>query len=90
MPSDDMRNIEVLLSDGFIGNKAVLLALSALTTGNLNAKLKSTAKPFAMQDILPSTHEYLIPPMSEAERRSHINASLLAFMAMSPNAPKGF
>ena len=79
-----------MLSDGFIGNKAVLLALSSLTTGNLNAKLKATTRPFTMKDVLPSTHDYIIPPMSEEEKRSQINTSLLAFMAMSPGAPKEF
>lgn len=86
--SDDMRNIEVLLSDGLIGNKAVLLALSSLTTGNLNTKLRSTSRPFTMKDILPSTHDYIIPPLSDEEKRAQLNTSLLAFMAMSPGAPK--
>ena len=85
-----MRNIEVLVNDGFIGNKAILLALSSLTTGNLNSKLKPTSKAYTMRDILPSTHEYIIPPLTEEEKRNHINASLLAFMAMSPGAPKEF
>ncbi len=80
----------MLLSDGFIGNKAVLLALSSFTTGNLNAKLKATTRPFTMKDVLPSTHDYIIPPMSEEEKRNHINSSLLAFMSMSPGSPKEF
>ena len=81
-----MRNIEILLSDGYIGNKAVLLALSSLTTGNLNAKIKSSARPYRMQDILPSTHDYLVPPLSEADKRSQANQQLLGFMAARPGA----
>lgn len=68
----------------------MLLALSSLTTGNLNAKIKATAKPFTMKDVLPSMHDYIVPPLSDAEKRNHINASLLAFMSMSPGAPKDF
>jgi uncharacterized protein YggU (UPF0235/DUF167 family) len=83
-----MQNIEIMLSDGFIGNKAILLALSALTTGNLNAKLKPNAKSFSMQDILPSTHDYIVPPLTEEEQREQANKKLMAFMAASPKAPE--
>ena len=78
-----MRSIEIMLSDGMIGNKAVLLALSSLTTGNLNAKIQKTAKPFRMEDILPSTHDYIVPPLTEEQKREQVNNNLLAFIATS-------
>ena len=81
-----MRSIEIMLSDGMIGNKAVLLALSALTTGNLNAKIQKTAKPFRMEDILPSTHDYIVPPLTEEQKREQVNNRLLAFIAMKPGS----
>lgn len=84
-----MRSIEIMLSDGMIGNKAVLLALSSLTTGNLNAKIQKTAKPFRMEDILPSTHDYIVPPLTEEQKREQVNNSLLAFIAMKPGS-EGF
>ena len=83
-----MRNIEIALSDGFIGNKAILLALSNLTTGNLNSKLQKGTKSFTMRDILPSTHDYIVPPLSEEEQRAMTNESLLTFMASAPGAEK--
>lgn len=86
IPVDDMRNIEIMLSDGMIGNKAVLLALSSLTTGNLNSKIQKTAKPFEMKDVLPSTHEYIVPPLSEEQQREQTNKRLLAFLAMKPGS----
>lgn len=81
-----MRNIEIALSDGFIGNKAILIALSSLTTGNLNAKLRQGARHFTMKDILPSSHEYIVPPLTEEEQRAQANESLLAFIASAPGA----
>lgn len=81
-----MQAIEIMFADGMIGNKAVLLALSSLTTGNLNAKIQKTAKPFRMEDVLPSTHEYIVPPLSEEQKREQVNNQLLAFIAMKPGS----
>jgi hypothetical protein len=83
---DDLRNIEIMLSDGMIGNKALLLALSSLTTGNLNSKMQKTAKPFRMQDVLPSTHEYIIPPLTEKQQQEQVNQQLLNFIATRPGS----
>jgi hypothetical protein len=83
-----MQNIEIMFSDGIIGNKATLLALSMLTTGNLNSKLKQNTPPFTMSHVLPSTHEYIIPPLSDEEQKEQANQKLMAFMASSPKAPE--
>lgn len=90
IPSDDWRNIEILISDGFIGNKAVLLALSSLTTGNLNSKMKQGSQPFKMKDVLPSMHDYIVPPLTENEAKAQAQKQLLAFMSMSPGATPFF
>ena len=79
-----------MFADGMIGNKAILIALSCLTTGNLNSKLKQGANAYKMQDILPSTHEYIVPPLSKEEQEAQKNRQLLGFMALSPGAPKAF
>jgi hypothetical protein len=76
-----------MLSDGMLGNKSILLALSALTTGNLNSKLRKDASPYRIQDILPMAHEYIIPPLSEEEKQQQVSNTLIAFMQRSPNAP---
>ena len=81
-----MRAIEIMLADGMLGPKAMLLALSALTTGNLNAKIQKTAKPFQIQDVLPSAHDYIVPPLSEEQKREQVNNQLLAFIAMKPGS----
>jgi hypothetical protein len=83
-----MQNIEIMFSDGIIGNKATLLALSVLTTGNLNAKLKQGTPPFTMSHVLPSTHEYIIPPLTDDELKEQANQNMMAFMASSPKAPE--
>jgi hypothetical protein len=56
-----MHHIEIMLNDGMIGNKSILLALSYLTTGNLNSKLKKESTAYKMIDILPLAHEYIVP-----------------------------
>ena len=85
-----MRNIEIMFTDGMIGNKSILLALRRLTTGNINSKLKKEAKPYKMQDVLPATHDYIVPPLTEEELAAQTNRQLLAFMATSKGVPKSF
>ena len=75
-----------MLSDGMLGNKALLLALSSLTTGNLNSKMQKTAKPFQMKDVLPSTHDYIVPPLSDEQQREQTNQQMLMFVAMKPGS----
>jgi hypothetical protein len=81
-----MRNIEIMLSDGMIGNKAVLLALSSLTTGNLNSKIQKTTRPFTMKDILPSTHDYIVPPLTKEQQQEQASKQLMAFLATRPGS----
>lgn len=83
-----MRNIEIMLNDGMIGNKAMLLAMSALTTGNLNSKLKKDAKPYRMEDILPLSHAYIVPELTEQEQQAQVQQNLMGFLKTAPNAPK--
>lgn len=85
-----MRNIEIMFSDGMLGNKAILIALSSLTTGNLNSKIKQGATPYKMENILPSTHEYIVPPLTDEEKLAQKNRQLLGFMALSPGVPQAF
>lgn len=83
-----MRNIEIMLTDGMLGPKAILLALSALTTGNLNSKLRKEATPYKMADILPSTHEYIVPPLTSEEAAQQSQRALLSFIQSKPGAPE--
>ena len=68
----------------------MLLALSTLATGNLNSKLKQGKQPFTIKTVLPSAHDYIIPPLTEEQEAAHTNRSLLSFMAMAPGAPSTF
>lgn len=76
-----------MLSDGMLGNKSILLALSCFATGNLNSKLRKETTPFKMADILPLTHEYISPPLTDEEKKEQLNRNLLTFLQQSPNAP---
>ena len=82
-----MRNIEIMLNDGMLGNKSILLALSCFATGNLNSKIRKEATSFKMSDILPLTHEYISPPLTDEEKKEQLNRNLLTFLQQSPNAP---
>jgi len=85
-----MRNIEIMLHDGLIGEKANLIAISGLATGNLNSKLQKGATSYKMSDILPTTHEYIVPPPTDAEKEAQAQKDLLAFMMLSPGASAHF
>jgi hypothetical protein len=75
-----------MLSDGMLGNKAVLLALSSLTTGNLNSKIQKTTRPFTMKDVLPSTHEYIVPPLTKEQQQEQASKQLMAFLTTRPGS----
>ena len=77
-----------MLHDGMIGPKSVLIALSSLTTGNLNSKLKKEAKSYKMQDILPTSHEYIVPPQTDAEKEASVQNALMTYIQSKPFAPK--
>lgn len=77
-----------MINDGMLGPKAELLALSALTTGNLNAKLKKEATPYKMKDVLPSTHEYIVPPLTKEEEQAAAQKSLLTYVQSAKGAPQ--
>ena len=79
-----------MLHDGLIGEKANLIAISGLATGNLNSKLQKGAKSYKMSDILPTTHEYIVPPLTQEEIEAQAQRDLLAFMMLSPGASKHF
>lgn len=83
-----MRNIEIMLHDGMIGEKSILIALSALTTGNLNSKLKKEAKAYKMEDILPTSFDYIVPPPTEEEKKQAAQNALLSYIQSKPSAPK--
>lgn len=77
-----------MINDGMLGPKSILLALSALTTGNLNSKLKKEATPYKMTDVLPSTHEYIVPPLTDEEKAAQAQKALLAFAQSKPGSPE--
>ena len=81
-----MINIEIMLSDGLIGTKAILVALSAFATGNLNSKLKQGTTPFRMQNILPSAVDYISPPPTDEEKAELVRTQLLSFLQQMPGS----
>lgn len=72
-----------------LGNKSVLLALSSLTTGNLNSKLQKNSTPYRMEDILPMAHEYFRPVLTEQEKQEQVSKTLIGYLKRSPKVPLG-
>ena len=52
--------------------------------------MKQGSQAFVMKDVLPSTHEYIVPPMTEEEQKAQAQKQLLAFMSASPGAAPYF
>ena len=46
------------------------------------------AKPFEMKDVLPSTHDYIVPPLTPEEQKAQVQRSLLTYMSSFPGAEK--
>lgn len=78
----------MMFHDGMIGPKGIMVALSALTTGNLNSKLKQGVRAYTIKDVLPQAHDYILPPLTEEEKREQANQQLLGLLAQMPEANK--
>lgn len=52
--------------------------------------MKQGSQPVKMKDVLPSTHDYIVPPPTDEEAKQHAQKQLLAFMSMSPGATPFF
>jgi hypothetical protein len=52
--------------------------------------MKQGSNAFKMKDILPSTHEYIVPPLTEEETKEESKKKLLSFMSMMPGAAQFF
>jgi len=42
---------------------------------------------YKLRDIIPNTYDYIYPPLSEQDKKTQVNQSLLAFALISPGAP---
>lgn len=84
---ETFTDICVMYNDGVIGNLGILQVLGSLTAGQFNSVLPKGKTPFKLQDIIPTIHEYLYPPLTEESKREAVNKSLLGFVQSAPNAP---
>lgn len=78
----------MMFHDGLIGTKGILTGISALTTGNLNSKLKQGAKAFTIKDVIPLAHDYILPPLTPEEKAAQANQQLLSLLSQMPEANK--
>lgn len=75
-----MVNIELMYHDGLIGNRGMLVALSSFATGNLNSKIKQGSTPYRMEQIIPMSHDYIVPPLTDEEKAEQLQRNLLSYM----------
>ena len=88
MSEEDFELVMVAINDGFIGNKAVLNTLGALTTGVFNYCRSQNARAYELKDILGGAHDYLYKPLNDEEKKQQANEKLLTFMQMMPGSEK--
>ena len=77
-----------MYADGLIGNRGILEVLATLTAGQFNSMLSKGSTPYSVEQIIPRAYDYIYPPLDEKEKAQAVSQKLLAFAAMSPNAPK--
>jgi hypothetical protein len=39
--------------------------------------------------MIPSAYDYSFPPLPESQKAENVNNSLMQYMQLAPNAPKG-
>lgn len=76
-------------ADGVIGNRGLLEVLGSLTAGVYNYMRSENQRAYKLNDIIPRSHDYLYPPLSDEQKRAQVNNSLLSYLRISPNAPQG-
>lgn len=85
---ETFTDISIMYVDGLIGNRGMLETLGALTGAIYNYTRAENQRAYTLQDMIPKAYEYIYPPMSENEKASKVNNSLMAYMRTAPNAPK--
>lgn len=80
-----MAQIQTMYADGMIGNRAILETLGSLTAGVFNYMRQANSRPYKLANILTSAYDYIYPPLSEQDKKSQVNNSLLAFMTQAPD-----
>lgn len=74
--------------DGVIGNRGLLEVLGSLTAGVYNYMRSENQRAYKLNDIIPRSHDYLYPPLSEEQKKAKVNESLMGFLKVSPGAPQ--
>ena len=81
--------IQVMYSDGLLGNKGIFDALTPITTAIFNYLRNSGAKPFKPTEIFPWVHEYSVDPDTEPTQEELVNQGLLTFMSQAQGFDMG-
>ncbi|MFZ2736624.1 MAG: hypothetical protein WBI20_14845 [Burkholderiaceae bacterium] len=76
-----MSEIQTLYADGMIGNGGLLNALGQLTTGVFNYIRSESAPAYKLHNVMGAAHDYVWPPLSEADKKQASNNALSAFVS---------
>lgn len=80
-------DICIMWADGLIGNRGLLETLGCLTGAVYNYMRAENQPAVKLNDIIPRSFDYLFPPLTEEEKKRHVNEALLSYLKASPNAP---
>ena len=75
-------------ADGVIGNRGLLEVLGSLTGAVYNYMRSENQRAYKLNDIIPRSHDYLYPPLTEEQKKAKVNESLLSYLKVRPNAPQ--
>lgn len=86
--NETMTQIQVMYSDGVIGNHGVLNQLGMLCNGIFNYLRSENVTPYKLETILGAAYDYLYKPLTEAEKNNQVSNALLSFMSSAPEFQK--
>jgi hypothetical protein len=75
--------IQVMYSDGILGNRGIFDAVAPLTAAVFNYFRSQNSPAFRVDQIFPWVHEYSVNPDFEPSPAQQASDSLLAFMSQA-------
>jgi hypothetical protein len=79
-----MAQIQVMYSDGVLGNQGVITVLGQLTAGVFNYMRAPNTPDFKLAKILSSAYDYIVPPLTPEQQKEATNNALKTYMTAAP------
>lgn len=79
-----MARIQVMYSDGVIGNQGLMTLFGQLTAGVFNYMRAPNTPDFKLAKILSSAYDYIVPPLTPEQQKEATNNALKTYMTAAP------